>query len=68
MRDRDRPSHMLTIRQAAKAIGMSRTALKQMIALGQMPVWRSAAGRVYIDPVSALGALNRSRGWFSGEG
>jgi excisionase family DNA binding protein len=51
---------LLTIRQAAKQLGVSRTALREMIAMGQLMTWREG-DRVYIDPMSAQAALNRLR-------
>jgi excisionase family DNA binding protein len=54
------PPHLLTIRQAAKQLGISRTMLRQMIALGHLMTWREGE-RVYVDPLSARAALNRLR-------
>jgi excisionase family DNA binding protein len=53
-----RPPHLLTIRQAAKSLGVSRTTLRQMISLGQLPAWREG-DRVYVDPMSAQTAISR---------
>lgn len=58
-----RPPHLLTVRQAAKQFGVRRMILKQMITLGQLPVWREV-DRVYVDPLSVQAALARS-GWFN---
>jgi excisionase family DNA binding protein len=54
-----RPPHLLTIRQAAKSLGVSRTTLRRLITLGQLPVWREG-DRVYVDPLSAQVAIDRA--------
>jgi excisionase family DNA binding protein len=59
-RSPDVPPHLLTIRQAAKQLGVSRTALRQMIALGHLMAWREG-NRVYVDPMSAQAAIDRLR-------
>lgn len=53
--------HLLTVRQTAKSLGVRRIVLRQLIALGQLPVWREG-DRIYIDPLSARAALDRV-GW-----
>ena len=60
-REEDRPpSHLLTVRRASKHLGMSRTALRALLASGQVPVYRHN-GRVLIDPFTMQVAMRRMR-------
>jgi excisionase family DNA binding protein len=54
------PSHYLTVRCAAKQLGMSRKALRSLIAGGQMPVYRHN-GRPLVDLFTAQLAMRRMR-------